>query len=99
MHIMLRTSMLIAGLAELRYSNTMHQSITEGNCRRHVNMKSVLLEILGVKGLTVQAFYNNEDNAGRKSLAGTTAQIKTKGKYYAGSYNFGQLQQQLTTEK
>jgi hypothetical protein len=43
---------------------------------------------LGVKDLTVQAFYNKEDNAGRKSLDGTQA-ADLKGKMFAARYNLG----------
>lgn len=43
---------------------------------------------LGVKDLTVQAFYNKEDNAGRKSLDGTKSSDQ-KGKMLAARYNLG----------
>jgi hypothetical protein len=43
---------------------------------------------LGVKDLTVQAFYNKEDNAGRKSLDGTRSSDQ-KGKMLAARYNLG----------
>ena len=43
---------------------------------------------LGVKDLTVQAFYNKEDNAGRKSLDGTQS-ADQKGKMLAARYNLG----------
>jgi hypothetical protein len=43
---------------------------------------------LGVKDLTVQAFYNKEDNAGRKSLDGTQSSDQ-KGKMFAARYNLG----------
>ena len=43
---------------------------------------------LGVKDLTVQAFYNKEDNAGRKSLDGTQSSDQ-KGKMLAARYNLG----------
>jgi hypothetical protein len=43
---------------------------------------------LGVKDLTVQAFYNKEDNAGRKS-ADQTQSSDLKGKMLAARYNLG----------
>jgi hypothetical protein len=43
---------------------------------------------LGVKDLTVQAFYNKEDNAGRKS-ANQTQSSDLKGKMLAARYNLG----------
>lgn len=43
---------------------------------------------LGVKDLTVQAFYNKEDNAGRKSLDGSKSSDK-KGTMLAARYNLG----------
>ena len=43
---------------------------------------------LGVKDLTVQAFYNKEDNAGRKSNTGTQSS-DLKGKMFAARYNLG----------
>ena len=43
---------------------------------------------LGVKDLTVQAFYNKEDNAGRRSLD-TTKASDQKGKMLAARYNLG----------
>ena len=43
---------------------------------------------LGVKDLTVQAFYNKEDNAGRKS-ADQTQSSDLKGKMFAARYNLG----------
>jgi hypothetical protein len=43
---------------------------------------------LGVKDLTVQAFYNKEDNAGRKSLDGTKSSDQ-KGMMLAARYNLG----------
>ena len=43
---------------------------------------------LGVKDLTVQAFYNKEDNAGRKSLDASKSSDK-KGQMIAARYNLG----------
>jgi hypothetical protein len=43
---------------------------------------------LGVKDLTVQAFYNKEDNAGRRSNTGTQSS-DLKGKMLAAKYNLG----------
>jgi hypothetical protein len=43
---------------------------------------------LGIKDLTVQAFYNKEDNAGRKSLDGTKSSDQ-KGMMLAARYNLG----------
>ena len=45
---------------------------------------------LGVKDLTVQAFYNKEDNAGRKSNTGTQSS-DLKGKMLAAKYNLGNV--------
>jgi len=45
---------------------------------------------LGVKDLTVQAFYNKEDNAGRKSNDGTQSS-DLKGKMLAAKYNLGNV--------
>ena len=43
---------------------------------------------LGVKDLTVQAFINKEDNAGRKAIDGTTSS-DLKGRMLAARYNLG----------
>ena len=43
---------------------------------------------LGIKDLTVQAFYNKEENAGRKSFDGTRSADK-EGKMLAARYNLG----------
>jgi hypothetical protein len=45
---------------------------------------------LGVKGLTIQAFHNQRDNADRL-INSTLATGKTKGTVLAGAYNFGQI--------
>lgn len=42
---------------------------------------------LGIKDLTVQAFYNKEDNAGRKTL--TSTGVDQTGKMLAARYNMG----------
>jgi hypothetical protein len=43
-----------------------------------------------VKDLTVQAFYNKEKNAGRKSPVDGTTSADLQGKMLAAKYNFGQ---------
>lgn len=45
---------------------------------------------LGVKDLTVQAFYNKEKNGGRKSAVDGTTAGDLQGKMLAARYNFGQ---------
>jgi len=45
---------------------------------------------LGVKDLTLQAFFNKEDNAGRKSYLTSAQSSDIKGLMLAGRYNLGQ---------
>ena len=46
---------------------------------------------LGIKDLTIQAFYNKEDNAGRKSYLTSANSSDVKGMMLAGRYNLGQV--------
>ena len=46
---------------------------------------------LGVKDLTVQAFINKEDNAGRKSAVDGTTSSDLKGRMLAARYNLGSV--------